>query len=70
MLVFKSREYFVYFVLTFYLSSGTSSVDLTKVALPVKKTSAVAMVTGVAGPIGRTLSQQMGIGIGRYYAVY
>ncbi|XP_033756694.1 CBL-interacting serine/threonine-protein kinase 20-like [Pecten maximus] len=42
-------------------SSGTSSVDLTKVAIPKDKASAVAMVTGVAGPIGRKLSQQMGL---------
>ncbi|OWF38998.1 CBL-interacting protein kinase 10-like [Mizuhopecten yessoensis] len=44
-------------------SSGTSSVDLTKVAIPKNKTSTAAMVTGVAGPIGRKLSQQMGLDV-------
>ncbi|XP_069123753.1 putative serine/threonine-protein kinase SIK1B [Argopecten irradians] len=42
-------------------SSGTSSVDLTKVSIPKDKASTVAMVTGVAGPIGRKLSQQLGL---------
>ncbi|XP_060070661.1 uncharacterized protein LOC132550588 [Ylistrum balloti] len=43
-------------------SSGTSSIDLTKIDIPKNKASTTAMVTGVAGPIGRKLSQQMGLG--------
>ncbi|XP_061175063.1 testis-specific serine/threonine-protein kinase 1-like [Saccostrea echinata] len=42
-------------------STGTSKVDLK--AIPALKPASVAAITGVAGPIGRKISQQMGLNI-------
>lgn len=43
-----------------YFSSGTSTVNLE--AIPV---ASVAAITGVAGPVGRKISQQLGLNIGK-----
>nr|XP_011450982.2 testis-specific serine/threonine-protein kinase 1 [Crassostrea gigas] len=42
-------------------SSGTSTVNLE--AIPVIKPASVAAITGVAGPVGRKISQQLGLNI-------
>lgn len=46
-----------------YFSSGTSTVNLE--AIPVIKPASVAAITGVAGPVGRKISQQLGLNIGK-----
>ncbi|XP_048759440.2 testis-specific serine/threonine-protein kinase 1-like [Ostrea edulis] len=42
-------------------SSGTSTVDLK--AIPAIQPASVAAITGVAGPVGRKISQQLGLNI-------
>ncbi|XP_078318714.1 testis-specific serine/threonine-protein kinase 1-like [Crassostrea virginica] len=42
-------------------SSGTSTVNLE--AIPAIKPASVAAITGVAGPVGRKISQQLGLNI-------
>ncbi|KAJ8317950.1 hypothetical protein KUTeg_003041 [Tegillarca granosa] len=45
-------------------STGQSSVKITEIPELAAKTSATAMVTGVSGPVGRKISQQLGLDTG------
>lgn len=45
-------------------STGQSSVKITEMPELAVKTSATAMMTGVSGPVGRKISQQLGLDAG------